>query len=204
MSREHGYARYRLDGCRCYVCGYARMEYDDRRNRLIAYGRWQPFVPLEETQLRILSLRELGYGDRSIARLAGLNRKAVRDIRTGTRHDPGRGNPPLTKIRATTAAAIAAIPYNHEAAPDGAYIDATTTWRRLDVLIRLGWTRTRLATALGSTATAPALQLGHDRVTARNARKVRDLYDKVTQPPARMVTPAAAILRDLEHIGEPG
>lgn len=181
MTRDHGYARYRLDGCRCYVCGYARAQYDDRRNRLIAYGRWEPFVAIAETQHRILDLRAIGFGDRSIALLAGLNRKVVRDVRTGVRHDPSRGNPPLTKIRTETAAAIAAILYDPLAAPEGAYIDATMTWTRIHALIRAGYPRGWIAQAIGRQR--PALQLQTDRVTARNARAIRDLVNRVGERP---------------------
>jgi hypothetical protein len=177
VTRDHGYARYRLDSCRCYVCGLARAEYDDRRNRLIAYGQWLPFVPIEETQLRILSLRDIGFGDRSIAALAGVGRKVVRDIRTGIRNDNTRGNPPLTKIRSETAAAIAAIPFDPMAAPNAAKIDATQTWQRLHALIAAGYTRSWIALELGFSR--KALQLDHRRVTAANARAVRDLFERV-------------------------
>lgn len=181
MTREHGYARYRLDGCRCYTCGYARSEYDQRRDRLIAYGRWQPFVAIAETQHRIGDLRAIGFGDRSIALLAGLNRKVVRDVRTGVRHDPSRGNPPLTKIRTETAAAIAAIPYDPLAAPEGAYIDATMTWTRIHALIRAGYPRGWIAQAIGRQR--PALQLRRERVTVANARAIRDLVNRVGERP---------------------
>jgi hypothetical protein len=187
MPRDHGYARYRLDGCRCYTCALARAEYDDRRNRLIAYGRWQPFVPIEETQQRILSLHDLGYGDRTIATLAGIQRKTVRDIRIGRRHDPGRGNPPLTRIRTTTAAAIAAIAYDPLEAPDGTYVDATLTWQRITELLDTGYRRTEIARRLGKQT--HALQLGRRQVSARNARAVRDLHDELLRP-ARTVTDA--------------
>lgn len=179
--RPHGYARYRLDGCRCYTCGYARAEYDDRRNRLIAYGRWQPFVALEETQHRIHDLNALGFGDRTIAALAGLGRKAVRDIRTGVRHDPGRGNPPLTQIRTDTAAAIAAIPFDPLEAAPGTYVDATLTWTRIHALIRAGYPRSWIAHQLGRKT--PALQLRADRVTVANARAIRDLLHHVGHRP---------------------
>jgi hypothetical protein len=199
--RPHGYARYRLDGCRCYPCAYARAEYDDRRNRLIAYGRWQPYVPIAETQHRIDDLKALGYGDRSIGHLAGLGRKTIRDIAAGVRHDPGRGNPPLTKIRATTAAAIAAIEYTQLGAPDGAYVDATATWARIDDLLAGGHTRVWIAEQLGNQR---ALQLGRRRVTAAHARAVADLHARETGPrqprPAAtgLVRSAGQILLDIE------
>ncbi|GAW50594.1 MULTISPECIES: hypothetical protein [unclassified Nocardioides] len=177
--RDHGYARYRLDGCRCYTCSWARAQYDDRRNMLILSGNWQPFVPIEETQHRIADLKALGLGDRSIARLAGLQRKTIRDITDGIRHDGTRGNRPLTKIRAETAAAIAAIAFDPLLAPGETRIDATLTWDRIHALIRAGYTRTWIARELGSTSKTPALQLDEQRISANNARAVRDLVLRV-------------------------
>lgn len=178
--RDHGYARYRLDGCRCYTCGWARAEYDDRRNRLMAEGSWEPFVDIEETRFRVFSLADLGMGDRSIAELAGLGRKVIRDIRLGYRADPSRGNPTLTKIRRETAAAILAIPYDPLGAKDGVLVDSTRTWQRVDALLEAGYSQRWVARGIGSQAVDPALQIrrGHP-VTARNARAVRDLFDRV-------------------------
>jgi hypothetical protein len=184
VSRPHGYARYRLDGCRCYTCAWARSEYDTHREKQIAYGRWHPFTDLVLVQEHLAVLGAIGYGDRQIATLAGLNRKAVRDIRTGTRHDPSRGNPTLTKIRTTTAAAILAIPTTQDQAADHATVDATLTWSRIDDLTELGYTKTWIAQHAGL---GRSIQLGRDRVTARNARRIRQLHHELTgpRPPAR-------------------
>jgi len=202
MTRPHGYARYRLDGCRCYTCAYARSEYDTRRTRLIAYGRWQPFVPIAETQHRIGDLNAIGYGDRAIAHLADLHRKTVRDIRTGIRHDPGRGNPPITKIRTTTAAAIAAIPYTQLGAPDGAHVDATLTWQRIHDLLDAGHTKVWITEQLGNQR---SLQLGQHRVTAAHARAIAQLHAtefgprNPDRPRRNGIRSASQILHDLEQ-----
>lgn len=74
-------------------------------------------------------------------------------------------------------------------AADGAYVDARATWRLIDDLLAHGWTRTRIARALGSTARTPALQLGRDRVTAAHARAVAALH----------ATALAPVLVDREH-----
>lgn len=174
--RDHGYARYRLDGCRCYVCALACSDYNTRRNRLIAYGQWEPFVPIEETRFRVQNLADIGFGDRSIAALAGLGRSVVRNIRLGYRSDPARGNPTLTKIRKDTAAAIAAIPFDPMAAPDGAYIDGAKTWERIGYLLEAGYTRGWIALQIGRKT--PALQLGKGKVTVRAARQIQALCER--------------------------
>lgn len=209
-DRPHGYARYRLDGCRCYECSYAVAEYNDRRSRLIAYGRWQPYVDPAEAQFHILSLKDLGYGDRQIARLACVNRKQIRDIAAGIRHDPSRGNPPITKIRKETAAAILAVKYDPMSASDGTYIDATLTWQRVAELLEAGHTKAWISAQIGQGG--QALQLGAHRVTARNARAVQELHARVFGPraaaapalarPRGLVRTAAEILADISEVGE--
>lgn len=206
MTRDHGYARYRLDGCRCYTCGFARSEYDDRRTRLIAYGRWEPFVDPAEARDHIEKLRGLGYGARRIAVLAGVQRKAVLDIAAGYRHDSTRGNPPLTKIRKETAAAILAVPLDAGHVAPGAYVDAAETWRLIADLLEHGLSKAEIAYRLGFKSRA--LQLGTERVTGRNARAVKELHERTfgtrlqlevaRQRRSRLVRSAEEILAGIE------
>ena len=176
--RPHGYSRYRLDGCRCPVCGFAVSEYELNRQNLIAAGTWHPFTETGPARRHIEKLRGLGYGDRSIAVLAETTRKVIRDIRTGIRHDPGRGNPPLTKIRTETAAAILAVPLGTDDLPDGARVDAAPTWALIDDLLRRGWTRAAIARESGL---GRSIQLGRVTVTARSFRRIEALHDRATR-----------------------
>ena len=178
MTRPHGYARYRLDGCRCYVCGFASSEYNQRREARIRVGTWQPYVDTCPARQHIARLSALGYGDRSIAALAGLTRKSVRDLRSGTRHDPVRGNPPLTRVRTETAAAILAIPLAQDQLPDGALVDAEQTWTLIDALVRRGWSKAKIAREAGLGRT---VHLGRSAVTARNARRIEALHERATR-----------------------
>ena len=177
-KRPHGYSRYRLDGCRCYTCGFAVSEYEQNRQARIAEGTWQPFTGIEPARRHIAKLRGLGYGERSIALLAGVGRKVVRDIRTGIRHDPGRGNPPLVKIRTETSAAILAVPLDTFDLPDGVRIDAAQTWAWIDDLLTRGWTQAAIAEEAGL---GRCLQLGRDTVTVRNHRRIEALHDRATR-----------------------
>jgi DNA-binding NarL/FixJ family response regulator len=173
--RDHGYARYRLDGCRCYTCGWARSQYDDRRTRMMIAGTWQPFTDLATVQEQVAALKAIGLGDRQIATLAQVERKTVRDIAAGVRH--GRNSRPMTKVRTETATKILAIPLDPLAASDGTYISATSTWERIDALIEAGWSKARISAEIGQGGRA--LQLSRHRVTAANARAVKALFDRV-------------------------
>jgi hypothetical protein len=176
-NRPHGYARYRLDQCRCYVCGLARSKYDERRTKMMTAGTWHPFVPIDAAQEHVRLLASMGFGSRQVASLAQVERKTIRDIAAGVRHDPGRGNPRMTKVRTETAAAILAVPVDQLAASPGTYIDGTLTWQRINALLENGWTRGRIAQeALG--LKVPALQLRRGRVSARNARKIAAYFNR--------------------------
>lgn len=175
-TRQHGYARYALDGCRCYPCCFARSEYVQRRTRLIAYGRWKPWTEIGPARVHLQTLMALGYGYRTIALLTGLSVKTVRDVAAGRRHDASRHHPRMQRIRSTTAAAILAVPLDHGHLPDGALVDADLTWSRIRALIAAGYSRAWIARAAGL---GPQLRLEPDRVTARNARRIERVYRDV-------------------------
>lgn len=80
-ERPHGYARYKLDGCRCYTCGWARAQYEENRQRAIAYGTWQPHVPAAPVREHIVQLQQCGMGLRAIAAAAG-NFRSTADRQT--------------------------------------------------------------------------------------------------------------------------
>lgn len=174
--RDHGYARYRLDGCRCYVCGWARAEYDERRNRLIAYGQWQPFVDAEPVREHVLMLTEAGIGRRRLAALAGMSDSNLSKLIYGV---PNRGRPPTRRLRPETARRLLEIEPTLDAVADGALVDATGTRRRLQALIAVGWSGSKLADRLGLTVSNFWAALDCAQVTARRARAVRALYDEM-------------------------
>lgn len=177
-GRPHGYARYRLDGCRCYVCGLARSRYDERRTKMMTAGTWRPFQALGPVRAHVLALKELGLGDRQIARLADVDRKLVRDVAAGFRHDPQRGNPAMTKVRTETAVRLLAVPLDPLVGSDGGLVDATRTWHLITELQEAGWSKAAIARK-GLGCANGALQLSQGKITARNARAIAALHRRV-------------------------
>lgn len=179
--REHGYARYKLDGCRCYPCAAAASKYWLNRERAIAYGTWQPFVDAEPVRRHIRDLQACGLGTRRIAALAGIDRKRVTALLNGR---PGRGAPPQTKLRQGTAAAILTVePTLGNIAP-GTPIDATGTQRRAQALVTNGWSIAKIADRVGWTRANFSRVMAGEQVAARTALAIRDLYNKLwDQPP---------------------
>ncbi|MEC4016028.1 hypothetical protein [Streptomyces sp. H27-D2] len=173
-DREHGYARYKLDGCRCYICGLANATYYEARERAIAYGTWHPWADAEPVRVHIRNLQECGLGTRRIAATANIDRKRITTLINGR---PERGTAPLDKLRPATAAAILAVQPTLDTLGSAQIIGSTGTVRRLQALVAGGWPQTHLAAGLGMTPSNFGQTLTSDRVRVRTARAVRALYD---------------------------
>lgn len=158
-------------GCRCDACCEANRAYERMRSKRdirIRKGQAAPrFVDAGEARRHLLWLHDQGVGARTVASILGCNVKTVQEIRDGV----------TRRTRPNRAAAILAVGTHRR--PEGSLVDAAATWERIDELVARGWTRGELAVLLGSTSKTPALQLGRDKVTEGNARKVRDLYDRL-------------------------
>jgi hypothetical protein len=173
-TRPHGYARYKLDGCRCYVCGLANATYYEARERAIAYGTWQPWADAGPVREHIRALRGCGIGLRRIAEAAGVDRKRLQAVLGGR---PERGTGPQEKVRPALAAAVLAVEPTLELLGAKTPIDATGTHRRLQALVAAGWPQARLAARLGMAPGNFSGTMTREQVTVRTARAVRALYD---------------------------
>lgn len=177
-ERDHGYARYRLDGCRCYVCAAARSAYDENRSRAIAYGTWQPWVDAEPVRTHIRHLQTCGMGLRTIERLSGVTRSSLAAILSGK-----TGREPARKVRPATAQRILAVEPTLDNLAPKTLVDATGTVRRLQALVTQGWSHAKLAARLGITPQNFTSLMNSSQVTARRAHAVRDLYDDLWKVP---------------------
>jgi transcriptional regulator with XRE-family HTH domain len=170
---RHGtYAGYRIHGCRCYPCAAARSDYDDRRNRLIAYGQWKPFTDAEPVRAHVRSLRAAGLGRRRIARLAGVSPSVLNTLLYGK---PGRE--PSARVRLRTAAALLALEPESAALADHQLVDATGFHRRTRALVAVGFSHAFLARRFGRTL-ANFLR-PTDRVTVLTDRRAREVYEEL-------------------------
>lgn len=175
-ERTHGYARYRLDGCRCYICGYARSQYDDNRNRAIAYGTWQPYVDATPARAHIQVLQDFDMGTRRIAALAGCDRKRITAIITGRSE---RGTGPQAQIRPALATAILAVEPVLANLAAHTVMDSTGTVRRLRALVAGGWPQAHIGRQLGISPGNFTATISAERVTVRTALAVRGLYGRL-------------------------
>lgn len=175
-ERPHGYARYRLDGCRCYVCAYARSRYDENRSKAIAAGTWNPWTDAEPVRVHIRHLQSCEMGLRAIAAAANVHRKRLQHILGGR---PERGTGPQEKVRPDLAAAVLAVEPTLDNLSAHCVIGATGTTRRMQALVAGGWPQRRLAEQMGWTPTNAGKLLTARTVTVKTARLVIALYERL-------------------------
>lgn len=179
-SHVHGtYACYTLDGCRCEPCATARGEYDRRRTRQTAYGRWSPYVDAAPAAQHVAWLTYHDLGLKTIAARSGVPHGTLWKLVYGV---PGRG--PSKRIRQSTAERLLALRPTPDALAGGVTVDATGTRRRLQALVAIGWPQSRLGQRLGVDPSNMNALLTRSRVTAATARAVAALYDELWDTPA--------------------
>jgi hypothetical protein len=127
-------------------------------------GDHRGLVSAQEARDHILALGKKGVGYKSVAAVASVAVSIVQKIRTGERK----------QIRASTRKAILEV--DRSAIADHALVPDGSTWRIIDELLDGGYTRTWIASPLGSKGKIPSLQLATDFITARSASRVERLY----------------------------
>lgn len=182
---QHGYARYKLNGCRCRVCVAAVSEYNRRRQMAVTAGTWRVDAGLVREHLAVLSARGMGY--KRCALVAGVSRSTVRRILYGA-----GGRPAPATTRHDIATKLLALDVDLGGA---ALVDALGTVRRIQALTAIGWTLTDTGRALGWTSSNLGLLLRQDKVLRRTADAVAGLYERrsgTTGPSGRARRMAAA------------
>lgn len=173
-ERPHGYAKYKLDGCRCYVCGYARSQYEENRTKAITAGTWQPWADAEPVRVHIRHLQSCSMGLRTIAAAANVDRKRLQGVLNGR---PDRGTGPQEKVRPALAAAVLAVEPTLENLAPATLISPLGTLRRVHALVAVGWPQRHLAAHLGMRPTNFGAMLACDHVLVRRALEVRAMYE---------------------------
>lgn len=141
---------------------------DERRrlNKLAAETAPQPLTASEHlvrwTRQHLRRLADHGIGVRTVAARAGLNRRAIDNVRRDG-----------IRVRTSTCEAILGVRLT--AVAGGALVDATETWRLVDELRAYGWPKSRIARLMGQTG--QGLQLGRREVTVRNAKRMQAIHD---------------------------
>ena len=124
-----------------------------------------PLNSVLEVRSHLLGLRAHGVNDAAVSQVTGLPRSLIRKLMS----------PDCRQVRPGDALAILSVDIEDlDRLPEGLVISARATWRRIDRMMELGWTRTRIARALGFPGRE--ILLGRKHVTVAEARQVRNLY----------------------------
>jgi hypothetical protein len=176
-------AAYVRDRCRCLDCTAANTAASRTVARKRIYGRWHPYVDAGPVREHIAALRAAGIGVERIAELAGLSVSHIRQLA-----EHGRDGLPTTqRVRPKTATRVLGIGVGDVSPAPRSRVDATGTRRRLQALIAIGWPAELLADQLGRRLNSLRRSMNCQSVTARTARDVASLYQRLWDlgPPRR-------------------
>ena len=166
--------------------GLCSSHYNTRRERDIAYGRWQPSrVEAAAVRRHVQSLRDAGLGMRRIAELSGVSRSVLQSLMIGRKE---RGWGPSNRISMENATKLLSVSMEtgRLQVAGGSLIDMTGTTRRLRALVAIGYTQSDLCARLGITdanGTGLFTAARRSRVRVTTACQVAGLYDELSMTP---------------------
>lgn len=144
---------YVFDRCGCDDCTAVNRDGARERNRRKAQARWNPqaydLVGGDVVRGHLRGLMVAGMGWKRIAAAAGVSSSTVYSILYGKYvADPlhPEHRPPRKQVRREVADKLLAVRVD---LADGALADGTGARRRLQALVAIGWSQTRLAEMLG-------------------------------------------------------
>ncbi|MCY4638084.1 MAG: hypothetical protein OXG04_26930 [Acidobacteria bacterium] len=161
-SQPHGTRARYMRGCRCVPCRAANSRYECRRQLERLKGRANGCTTTEQVRKHLLRLSRQGIGYKQVAKAARLSPGALQQVRLGLRKH----------MRAQSVARVLAI--GAEARAPGALVPAGSTLRRIEWLLKEGFTRAALARMLGSKAKQPncrSAEIGSRRARPRKSRR---------------------------------
>lgn len=148
-------------------------------------GDWNGLVDATPVREHLEMLSKLGIGTREVADIAGVGRTFLQDVKHGRQ----------AQIRARNGKAVLAVT-PEKVRNDATLIPAAETWGYINRLRVLGYTKGRIALALGKKTAA--LTISKTFVTAKTARKVKRLYERVLAE--RAPTMSDEIREELEQL----
>jgi hypothetical protein len=133
----------------------------------------------------MMLLAEFGIGYKRVAALAGIGITPARTLIWG-RQDPGPRYGELQKhVKRETAEAVLAVKPDVKNLAGGARIPARGTHRRVQALVTLGWSQSKLAERLGMERSNFGTMMQRDHVTASLHRAAEALFEELwdQEPP---------------------
>jgi DNA-binding CsgD family transcriptional regulator len=170
----------------------ASARWQVNRRKLIAQGKWEPFVDAEPVREHLRKVNAAGMPYMAISRRLGLAQESSLQHLMWGRGEYGPGQ----QVRRETAEVVLAYWPSLDDFPDAARIDATGTRRRVQALAVRGWPRRLMAERVGMVEKNFGKAIARERVTARVARRVAAMYDELwNQDPLEHGVPLWSVAR---------
>lgn len=181
-NHQHGTRQaYVLDRCKCRPCLDANRAAENARSRAKLYGRYDSGrVDAGPAREHLRMLMNHGMGMKTVAKRAGVSNATLGKILYG---DRSRNMPPRARCERRVAEAVLAIQPSVDTLADGASIDSTGTRRRVQALVAIGWSQSRIAGMAGWQSGNFWRLMNQDRCTVATARVVRNIYDQCWNAP---------------------
>jgi len=172
---------YVLDKCRCRPCTDASAKDQAARTRLQAYGRYDSGrVDAQPVREHITKLMDYGIGLKRIAVFAGVSNATLGKILYG---DKTRNMPPRARCEKHVADGVLAVRPSLEHLGKTVSVDSTGTCRRIQGLVAIGWSQSRIGERLGMSPGNFNRTIKSPRVQADTARRIKALYDELWNQP---------------------
>ncbi len=189
-------------GCRCRECMDAHNAARNRRARLQATGRWEPFVDAGPVREHVKDLQAFGIGRRRLAELSGVSPGSLQALLF-----PKQGKPPSRQVRPETRDRILAVKPVLENLDDTVLVDPAEYRGQLRALIAAGWSPRWLAGRIGMEKGAFYRVIGSQRwMAASTAKAVKKAYRELRdqQPPRGTPAERKAVQAALSLAGQRG
>lgn len=179
---------YAAHACRCVPCRENQRKREVNRRKQIAYGRYDSgLVDAEPVRDHVLMLQAFGYGWKRIAEMSGVGNTAVESLiygRKGSVGDPRHGEV-LKRTTREKAEKLLAVKPDLDSLAGGARIPSRGAQRRIQALVRVGWSQSHIATLIGMETTNFPLLLKRPEVTMRVHRAIAAVFDDLwdQEPP---------------------
>lgn len=149
-----------------------RYRYQKRRRLQLLEGTWQttPLVSPDRARAHLLELHELGWSIAALEDLLGEGHGQLGALLYEGHHAAVRQ---ITRERQER---ILGLVLDLDRVPDIRHVPSLGARRRVQALSVIGWSQGNIADLLGVTQQALANSLRTDVMTARVARRIRDIY----------------------------
>lgn len=148
-----------------------RTRYHKQRSLQLLEGTWQSsLVPAGPARAHVTTLREQGWSVASLEALLGAHPGSLAPL-LYERHREA-----LRFITRQRQERILGVELDLDCVPDGCHVPALGLTRRVQALSAVGWSLSVIAERAGVTKQALAGSVKRDVVTARVARRIRDIY----------------------------